>query len=429
MIGVSAKGTIILLSLCDCYITLGGTSKVVLDHSRILMDKGYDVVFLSPFRAKESDAFNGWWAAYKNGLFVAVVSTDELCVWEKHNQESIQALYVHHLRGIEAEDSLKLIDSLSCEILYYVHDFASICVTTTTAPTPSKPSNSFGCCGVAYPNNADCTNCAFKERAIANYHWYTNFFSRYRDRLTVIAPSAVAANIWKRAFWGCGIDPVVIPHLHEAGTVDYSCPKHPRLRLAFVGVDTPEKGGDAWRQIIRSHASDSFVFYHFGTARERFDNVTYVDVDFHQSDSAMTDALLQNEIDCALLWSVWPETYSFTYFECISAVAYIFTSSQSGNIASMVSSCGTGMVYDSVPALIESLGNASSVPASVRAYREHVRKRPTFVMSDGFLGVAGFPVEVGETTNRSQGIPSGDLPGGSLSRRLIYHAKRFKRLH
>ena len=419
------KGMVLLLSLCDCYITLGGTSKVVLEHSNILMRSGYDIVFISPYKARECDSFSGWWVIYANGVFRAVTSTDDLCAWAKGAQSNIDALYIHHLKGIENDDTLAFVDALSCKLIYYVHDFASIC-TTTTAIVSVKQGNSFARCGVSRPNVSDCKNCAFRDATIANYRWYENFFDRFRDRLTVVAPSAAAADIWQGAFRQCGIRLIVIPHLKQIGSVPYSCPKHSRLRLAFVGVDTPEKGGDAWREIVHSDVAGRYDLYHFGTASERFDNVTYVDVDFHSSQTAMTDALLANEIDCALLWSLWPETYSFTYFECSSALAFIITCQQSGNIAAMVDKQATGVVFHDVDALMGALSNTDVFPDAAKRYREGIHERPLFEMNDQIIEDTG----IGESAGRAYlDACSCSIPHGNPMKKAVYLAKRYKRIH
>jgi hypothetical protein len=420
------KGTVVLLSFCDCYITLGGTSKVVLEQSKILIDSNYTVLMVCPYRARERDAFDGWWAIYINGVFRSVVSTAELCQWASCAKSSVREIYIHHLRGIENEDTIQFIEALSCDMVFYVHDYNSICIiptATTATPTSYKPNSEFGYCGVAHPTLHECGSCPAASKAAENYSWYEEFFYRFRDRLTVVAPSQVAADIWRRGFTQLGIEPVVIGHLDETTREQVEVVPRDKLRLAFVGVDTPEKGGEAWRAIASGSAAEKLELYHFGQSEDRLSNVTYVNVDFHDSPTAMTDALMAYNIDAALLWSICPETYSFTYFECLSAGTFILSSIHGGNIAARIIADHTGRVFDDQGQLVSALNGSEELIDEVKRYRASITSRPLYTMSDAFMKLMD--------SNAVDAAVHSDMRGfqGSIKRRIMYEAKRFKRLH
>ena len=44
----------------------------------------------------------------------------------------------------------------------------------------------------------------------------------------------------------------------------------------------------------------------------------------------MLNALRQNNVDVAILWSLCKETYSYTYFECYAANVFVVTDENSG---------------------------------------------------------------------------------------------------
>ena len=58
----------------------------------------------------------------------------------------------------------------------------------------------------------------------------------------------------------------------------------------------------------------------------------------------MTKALRDNDIQVALLWAKWPETYSYTFYESLSANLYIITNRVSGNITNQVEERRCGMI-------------------------------------------------------------------------------------
>jgi hypothetical protein len=62
---------------------------------------------------------------------------------------------------------------------------------------------------------------------------------------------------------------------------------------------------------------------------------------------AMREALVAARIDVAIMWSLWPETYSFTTSEAISAGCVIIASSTSGNAAELVRRYDAGVVAES----------------------------------------------------------------------------------
>jgi len=59
----------------------------------------------------------------------------------------------------------------------------------------------------------------------------------------------------------------------------------------------------------------------------------------------MTDALRAQHIDATVLWSVWPETFSFVAHEAMSAGALILTCEESGNIARLARQRNKGLVF------------------------------------------------------------------------------------
>jgi glycosyltransferase involved in cell wall biosynthesis len=68
----------------------------------------------------------------------------------------------------------------------------------------------------------------------------------------------------------------------------------------------------------------------------------------------MIDALRKNEIDVAFLWSICPETFSFTLYEALAAGCFVITNPASGNIQAYIkANPAAGLVVDDEHALME----------------------------------------------------------------------------
>lgn len=87
-----------------------------------------------------------------------------------------------------------------------------------------------------------------------------------------------------------------------------------------------------------------YEFVHLGMAGvHETDRVVAVDFRSGGPD-AMEQALRSEEIHLALIWSQWPETFSFTTIESIAAGCLVVASDASGNAAQMVRDHEAGVV-------------------------------------------------------------------------------------
>ena len=71
----------------------------------------------------------------------------------------------------------------------------------------------------------------------------------------------------------------------------------------------------------------------------------------------MVVELMKNSIDISFLWSIWPETYSYTYYESFAAGSFVITNNLSGNIADQVRNNKNGIVLEDYSELIDLLSN------------------------------------------------------------------------
>ena len=91
-----------------------------------------------------------------------------------------------------------------------------------------------------------------------------------------------------------------------------------------------------------------------GKTDEHLPNVKEIEVSFLKDGAdAMVNAIRRNKIDIAFLWSPWPETYSYTFYESYVGGAYVITNKDSGNIAVSTKRYNCGCVFDDEQELLK----------------------------------------------------------------------------
>jgi hypothetical protein len=188
-----------------------------------------------------------------------------------------------------------------------------------------------------------------------------------------IAPSQVAANIWQKAFPEHADEIRVVPHQIS---FDGQAPTQPisgktfddRPRIAYLGYESMCKGLETWWELVSNkELTGHYDFFHLGAAGLKMPGVTYIPVSFlSDGPDAMIQALKKNRIDIAFLWSIWPETYSFTLFEAFAANCFVVTNEISGNIVAQVRATGRGAIYHDTSEVFEMLKDVESVKEVLR---------------------------------------------------------------
>ena len=175
------------------------------------------------------------------------------------------------------------------------------------------------------------------------------------------------------------------------------------IKIAFVGYQSPLKGWYIWRKAVEkcheNHLNEKF--FQFGRVNEHIDYVDEVKVDFRTYEESMPAKLRANGIHVAVLWSIWPETYSYTYYEASSANTFILTNSISGNMADQVRKNGNGIVADSTDDLVDILMDEKKMRAAINDYRSSMHSCPdSLEENDELLSLISEVGEHNETYNK-----------------------------
>jgi len=97
----------------------------------------------------------------------------------------------------------------------------------------------------------------------------------------------------------------------------------------------------------------------------------------------MAETLRDHNIDVAFLWSICPETFSFTLYESLSAGCTILTNQNSGNIQAYVREHPeTGIVLDGKNSLME-LFEGNGLSNYLAAGQSEGRKSAKLIFNEG----------------------------------------------
>lgn len=245
----------------------------------------------------------------------------------------------------------------------WLHDFFSVC------PSYTLLRNGISFCHAPHMESSGCGLCVFGDERREHSTRFQHLFAHIP--FEVIAPSQFAADYWSSK------SNLAFAKLHvmeHCSLVESECAQEQSdgpVRVAFLGHPSSHKGWETFVKVLGELQGDArYEFHHLG-AGSRCDNRTVfsrVSV-LEDGPNAMTNALIDRKIDMTVLWSIWPETFSFVAHESIGAGASILTCEDSGNISRLVQERGCGAVFRDESALLDAFrcGDIVTMARNARA--------------------------------------------------------------
>lgn len=358
----------------DYRITLGGVNKVILAHQEMFQKNGYEYLYIYPVWKKHRKY--EYWKIIRNNHYVSIKSISNLIryLYKLQKRSHICAeIHIHHLIKVFLPDLDKLLGQIKSSVKFYIHDYFTIC------PSVKLLRNDTEFCGCEKMSLAKCEGCKYYSDGKTGNLRVRKLLQKYRKRITFIAPSDAAKKQWVKAFPEYGEKVQVIYHQIYDGTYDGNrqlIEKNGIIKIAYIGEPLSSKGWDMWNQILEKNADNRYKFYYLGNASAKLENVTKVNVDFRKNMDAMTTALRDNEIDCILLWSILAETYSYTYYEGVSANAFVITNNSSGNIAYQVKAHANGISFNNKEEVLDLFSNYNYFRNLINDFKSRKEKGP-----------------------------------------------------
>jgi hypothetical protein len=337
---VHCKKGVLSISHQNILTTLGGTEKLILLEQRAFESKDRFYIHIAPAGLIWGEAFYG---VMINQFFVGY-HAESVLLWtlgRLHKKGfEIEATHIHHTINIQLDSIIKIISIFPSQVRFFVHDFYSAC------PQINFMKNGVEFCGGPEINAAICDGCQFGSVRKRKHPEFENLLDNYVD--LVIAPSEFASKTWLKSFPRCHSKTIVVPHLVlKASLPGELMRENSKLRIAYVGYKSHYKGFETWLRFVKHFQNHpKFEFFHFGDDQIDYSGATHVKVNM-LGGQAMANRLREFNIDVSFLWSICPETFSFTLYESWSASSFIVTNPNSGNIAFIVRANELGEVFQS----------------------------------------------------------------------------------
>ena len=365
------KKYILSISGGNILTSLGGTEKVIITHQKMFNESGISYVYIYPVTKKIAGVqLYYYWGVVLDGKMVGILETKALLSFLSsigNGNSLLMKVHIHHLRGIMLDQLSEILDYVrDADIFFYLHDYYLICDSYTLMDSSDR------CCGSGVPSQEKCENCAFWK-----FHGYTEerrkFVLKYLNRMNFIAPSECPAEIIGDSIPEIRSRIRIIYHQKAIGEYTgnlETAPGEP-LRVAFCGLPIRVKGWDdfLYASEIATQRGAQVQFYHLGKKDKEYAHIINCPVGFQDGSKTMTKMLRELKIDCVILWSGCPETYSYVYYECYAANTFILANNLSGNIAKQVNKNCNGIVLSGRKELADLLSDSDKLRKLVDKYR------------------------------------------------------------
>ena len=334
----------------DFFANVGGAQLCLQLEAALFSERGFDRLHLFPGHTLlvTNDDENPATGVFVNDEFAGYFRTNTIAnalreAVDTKSEWPERTFAVHSLLGHNVRSLTGVLKSLRMSSGYFwLHDYASVCSGLQLLRDDVE------FCGAPSVDSTACEICLYGERRRMQIADHALFFGKFA--LTLLAPSQTALDTWKRstalvARGGERIQPHCRFVPRGAKKAGSSAPAGV-LRVAYLGQPSVHKGWPVYRDLVLRHAGDRrYEFYHLGLQQQPHLPVNFAEVRVSSKHrDEMIERIEELEIDVAIVWSLWPETFCIAAYEAVAAGAMVVTPSYSGNVAEMVAETGKGVV-------------------------------------------------------------------------------------
>lgn len=352
----------------------GGVPKYIEEQQSALrlLDIGY--IHIAPIRkislSNEKYILHDLYTVVINGNYQGIYTEKQLFnslqTIQKEGKKLI-GIFLHHCSKVNMDFLDFLLQWLAeIPVFFYIHDYYSVC------PNFLMLKNDSVFCGKGKRSEEKCHECSYYTSGMKQHNAVETFLNKYCNRIVPVSPSNITKEIWQNTFSQYKDKIKVVPHLiwkEQYKENMYFLTE--KIRIAYVGSALTHKGWDVWKNLYKTfdQNQNSYELYTFGQNTPRCANTTQVNVSITMEEKESMQAQLRKyNIDCVILWSNLPETYSYAYFESYAANTFILTFEDSGNIAYMVNKVGNGIVLKDEEQLQKLLMNPQELKFRINNY-------------------------------------------------------------
>lgn len=339
------NSTILSFTHVNYMVKPSGTEKYVRDLSLIYKKNGINHLNLFSFFNNSKKKMLG---INLNNQFLGIYKYEKMLIviqyFVSKYKLNVNCIHLQHLLNHDVSVIKEIIKNMDIPVYLFVHDYYIIC----NNPKLIDSNNYF--CQISSPKIEKCAQCANCNNGITHYKIMNDFLKDINKNLkSVIVPSEFVKKAVINIYPFFENKIIVRNHLVMSEN-KYDRNKNQKIRIAFVGNQSEAKGFGIWKKLVSLLKDNQrFELYYFGTGKECLENVNNIYVSTAESGSdAMIKAICSKNIDIALLWTNWPETYNYVYYELSNNDVYILTNNISGNIHDEVLKNQNGMIFESV---------------------------------------------------------------------------------
>ncbi|MNW48952.1 hypothetical protein D3C74_263450 [compost metagenome] len=386
---LSYKKYALIISHTNYLESMGGTEKYIYEQASHLAYNDVGVIQIYPAQSYSLlDTKEGaYYGVVADGQFRGFHSINDIVNWLSQLHIQLKMLYTHHLLNWQISDYMMLYrqaqNHFSFEHTMFMHDFFVLCSSYHMMYEPKtefsvKQAGERRSCISEIVASPECG----KEAAICQSCRYSYQLSEWRQAIQVVLDNVdqmVVPSIFVKetvsAVYSDIADKITVKgHLvFTKQTIVYKPkPTERKLRLAYLGYKMDNKGWQLWERLYKNESLRQYYeFHHVGSQEEYAEHVVMHQYSFIKDGKmAAPNLLINHDIDLVLLWSIVPESYSYTLQEAIAAGVPVLSSPKSGNIAATIDlHPELGKVLHSEEQLLAFLANTEEVKCYVSGER------------------------------------------------------------
>lgn len=383
---------VVCFTRADYRNAASGIEKYLTEEVALLARQGISCVSVFPFRTRRHGGLDAWlshfWGVVVDGQWQGFFRAADLAGWlagcQQEGKGGLLEIQLHHIQDYPLEVLAPFLAAVPAPVRLFVHDYHVLCRQYNLLR------NGAVFCGTDAPSLEKCEGCAYWEAPY--FPAMRSFIEGLRGRLDILVPSEAAQRVILGALPEWREDIRVVPHWRAAEGVGGGAPPPVGqvLKLGFVGLPSRVKGWAVFESVGHTVTDQQapYEFFHFGRpARESRAFIRNVPVSFvRDGRDAMATALRTAGVEMVVLWSICPETYSYTLYESLQAGAMIVTHADSGNIADEVCRSDVGVVLENEQQLLDYLTDVERVRTDVvRCRRNSLKRFGSMVVNDDIV--------------------------------------------
>ncbi|WP_068775057.1 sulfotransferase [Paenibacillus sp. FJAT-26967] len=332
--------------------SMGGTEKYIYEQASYLSQNNAGIIQIYPGQSysllhTKEDTFYG---VVVSDQFIGFYSVREIVEWLSRIHKQLTEIYTHHLLNWQIRDYTALLQNVEesgvIPHTFFMHDFFALCSSYHMMYQPKirqsiiEAKERRSCIADVAAAGTGAVICQSCTHGIALEEWRKALRPVLHQSDRIVVPSDFVKETVAALYPDITDKIRVRGHLiFDKQTIIYKPrPENRKIRLAFLGYKMENKGWLLWERLYKDEALGRlYEFHHIGSQEKYADQVAVHRYSFlREGRMGAPDLLIAQEIDLVLLWSIVPESYSYTLQESIAAGVPVLTSPLSGNIAATI---------------------------------------------------------------------------------------------